>query len=162
VAIHNEDEAFALLFAEHDQKTKTERPAVPAQPAKPGQPPHLPSRGADGGRAFGTPERVEEPTEDVTTDWFTLPELEASDTDPGQQPPFSRIGGTPVPQNVVFYGGLLVIGVAAVWFLAGLAAGLIFYYPPILVVVGLVALVIGITKRGVRGNGRRVAAGKGG
>jgi hypothetical protein len=34
--------------------------------------------------------------------------------------------------------------IAVVWFVAGFAAGIIFYYPPILFLIGLFALVKGI------------------
>jgi hypothetical protein len=37
---------------------------------------------------------------------------------------------------------------AVVWFFAGLAFGYIFFYPPILFIVGLVGFVKGIVNRG--------------
>ncbi len=40
-------------------------------------------------------------------------------------------------------GGLAMIG-AVVWFIAGLAAGYIFFYPPILFVIGLVGFIKGL------------------
>jgi hypothetical protein len=47
--------------------------------------------------------------------------------------------------NAGVIGGLLMILIAVVWFVAGLAAGIIFFYPPILFVLGIVALVKGAT-----------------
>lgn len=41
-------------------------------------------------------------------------------------------------------GGILMMGIAAVWFFAGLAAGYIFFYPPILFVIGLAAFCRGM------------------
>lgn len=41
-------------------------------------------------------------------------------------------------------GGILMMGGAVVWFVVGYQAGYIFYYPPILFVIGVVALVKGL------------------
>jgi hypothetical protein len=41
-------------------------------------------------------------------------------------------------------GGVLMILIAVVWFIAGLAGGIIFFYPPILFVVGLIAIAKGL------------------
>lgn len=43
-------------------------------------------------------------------------------------------------------GGLLAMGGAVVWFIAGLANDVIFFYPPILFVIGLAALGKGLMK----------------
>ncbi|MEM9327472.1 MAG: hypothetical protein AAGA85_17530 [Bacteroidota bacterium] len=48
-------------------------------------------------------------------------------------------------------GGLIMIVIAIVWFFGGLAAGYLFYYPPILLVLGLYALVKGLIKRNYSG-----------
>ena len=40
-------------------------------------------------------------------------------------------------------GGLLMMLIAVVWFIAGLMGGIIFFYPPILFVVGIIAIVKG-------------------
>jgi len=48
-------------------------------------------------------------------------------------------------------GGLAMMGIAAVWFLGGLACGIIFYYPPILFVIGLVGFVRGLFTGNVTG-----------
>ncbi len=41
-------------------------------------------------------------------------------------------------------GGLIMIVIALIWFFAGLDAGYIYYYPPILFVIGLYALIKGL------------------
>lgn len=43
--------------------------------------------------------------------------------------------------------GITVIGVAAVWFVGGLREGIVFFYPPCLAVVGVVAIVNGVVSR---------------
>jgi hypothetical protein len=42
-------------------------------------------------------------------------------------------------------GGLLMMLIAVVWFVLGLAAGRIFFYPPILFVIGIVSIVKGLS-----------------
>ena len=44
------------------------------------------------------------------------------------------------------WGGIAMIAVAVIWFFAGLAAGYIYFYPPILLIAGIVALVKGLSK----------------
>ncbi|HZY86690.1 MAG TPA: hypothetical protein VFE78_17780 [Gemmataceae bacterium] len=41
-------------------------------------------------------------------------------------------------------GGLLMMLIAVVWFVLGLMADRIFFYPPILLVIGLIAVVKGL------------------
>ncbi len=41
-------------------------------------------------------------------------------------------------------GGVLMMLIAVVWFVAGLAAGRIFFYPPILLIIGFVAVCKGL------------------
>lgn len=41
-------------------------------------------------------------------------------------------------------GGLIMIAIAVVWFVLGYAAGLIFFYPPILFLIGLYACLKGL------------------
>jgi hypothetical protein len=48
-------------------------------------------------------------------------------------------------------GGLTMMGIAVLWFVLGLACGIVFYYPPILFVVGLIGLVRGVLTGNVRG-----------
>lgn len=43
-------------------------------------------------------------------------------------------------------GGLLAMLVAVVWFVAGLAADVIFFYPPVLFIIGLVAFFKGLAQ----------------
>ncbi len=42
------------------------------------------------------------------------------------------------------FGGLLMMIIAAVWFFAGLYVGYIFFYPPILFVIGLFGFLKGV------------------
>lgn len=46
--------------------------------------------------------------------------------------------------NAGVIGGLFMIGIAVIWFIVGLMAGWLFYYPPILFVMGIVAIVKGM------------------
>ncbi len=46
----------------------------------------------------------------------------------------------------ILVGILMMIG-AMIWFFVALAAGLIFYYPPILFIIGIVSVVRGILAR---------------
>ncbi len=52
-------------------------------------------------------------------------------------------------------GGVLMMVLGAVWFVGGLAAGYIFFYAPILCVIGLVAFIKGIIDGNVAGGGGR-------
>lgn len=45
-------------------------------------------------------------------------------------------------------GGLLMMIIAAVWFVVGYSAGRIFFYPPILFIIGAIAVVKGVFDRG--------------
>ena len=46
----------------------------------------------------------------------------------------------------VISGILMMVG-AVVWFVVGWASGYIFFYPPILFIIGVVALIKGLTSR---------------
>jgi predicted DNA-binding protein (UPF0251 family) len=48
-------------------------------------------------------------------------------------------------------GGVLMMVIAAVWFIGGLAADRIFFYPPVLFIIGLVGLVKGIIEGNING-----------
>ena len=48
-------------------------------------------------------------------------------------------------------GGIIMIVIAAVWFFGGLAAGYIFYYPPILAVVGIFGVIKGLAEGNMAG-----------
>ena len=41
-------------------------------------------------------------------------------------------------------GGIIMIAIAIIWFFVGLAAGYIFFYPPILFIIGIYALIKGL------------------
>jgi hypothetical protein len=49
--------------------------------------------------------------------------------------------------NAGVVGGLVMILIAVVWFVAGLAVGIIFFYPPILAVIGVIAIIKGCVSR---------------
>jgi predicted Zn-ribbon and HTH transcriptional regulator len=49
-------------------------------------------------------------------------------------------------------GGLLMIAIAAIWFFGGLAAGYVFFYPPILFAIGVYALLKGLITGNLAGN----------
>ena len=46
--------------------------------------------------------------------------------------------------NAGVVGGILMMGIAVVWFIVGLAGGIIFFYPPILFVIGIIAFFKGL------------------
>jgi hypothetical protein len=48
-------------------------------------------------------------------------------------------------------GGLAMMAIAALWFFGGLACGLVFYYPPILFIIGLVGFFRGLFTGNVTG-----------
>ena len=48
-------------------------------------------------------------------------------------------------------GGLAMMGIATVWFIGGLAMGILFYYPPILFVIGLFGFLRGMFSGNVSG-----------
>jgi len=50
----------------------------------------------------------------------------------------------------VISGILMMVG-AVVWFVVGWASGYIFFYPPILFIIGLVAMVKGLAGRSAEG-----------
>lgn len=58
---------------------------------------------------------------------------------------YSRSGGAGTNGSVVT-GILMMVG-AAVWFFGGLAVGVIFFYPPVLFVLGFIALVKGLMSK---------------
>ena len=45
--------------------------------------------------------------------------------------------------NAGVIGGVLMMIIAVVWFVVGLACGILFYYPPILFVIGIIAIIKG-------------------
>lgn len=48
-------------------------------------------------------------------------------------------------------GGLAMMAIAVVWFVAGWMSGYIFYYPPILFIIGLVGLIRGAIQGNITG-----------
>lgn len=54
-------------------------------------------------------------------------------------------------------GGLVMILIAVVWFFVGLACGYIFFYPPILFVIGIYAFLKGIFTRNIAGKQQTTA-----
>lgn len=51
-------------------------------------------------------------------------------------------------------GGILMMGIAAIWFFGGLACDRVFFYPPILFIIGLYAFFKGLTKGNISGEKR--------
>ncbi|WP_157637783.1 hypothetical protein [Flexithrix dorotheae] len=49
------------------------------------------------------------------------------------------------------FGGVLMMVIALVWFFVGLAGDVIFYYPPILFVIGLIGFIRGIFQGNING-----------
>jgi phage FluMu protein Com len=52
-------------------------------------------------------------------------------------------------------GGILMMGIAVIWFVGGLMMDLIFIYPPILFVIGAVGLIKGLADGNMAGKKRR-------
>ena len=52
-------------------------------------------------------------------------------------------------------GGIAMIAIAAIWFFGGLAAGYIFYYPPILALIGIYAVIKGLATGNLSGGKRQ-------
>lgn len=48
-------------------------------------------------------------------------------------------------------GGLLMIAIAIIWFVVGWVNGYIYFYPPILLVIGIYAFIKGIITRNITG-----------
>jgi len=51
-------------------------------------------------------------------------------------------------------GGIAMVVIAVVWFFGGLAAGYIFFYPPILFAIGVFAIIKGAVTGNIAGNKR--------
>ena len=49
-------------------------------------------------------------------------------------------------------GGIMMMAVAAIWFIAGYQAGVFFYYPPIIFAIGIYAFLKGIYTGNISGN----------
>lgn len=48
-------------------------------------------------------------------------------------------------------GGAIMIAIALIWFVVGLFAGYIYFYPPVLFIIGVYALVKGVVKGNLKG-----------
>lgn len=48
-------------------------------------------------------------------------------------------------------GGIIMIAIAVIWFVVGFAAGYIFFYPPILFIIGVYAFIKGMIKGNISG-----------
>ena len=74
-------------------------------------------------------------------------------------------GGAFAPEkaalNYGVLGGILLIVIAAVWFVLGWMAGYIFFYPPILAIIGLFGVVKGMAMGNVAGGGGRRSVARG-
>jgi transposase len=64
---------------------------------------------------------------------------------PGKRERPSKGSDHSISPSVV--GGLLMMLIAVVWFVGGLFFNIIFFYPPILFVIGIIALVKGLVDR---------------
>ena len=91
---------------------------------------------------------------------FTESQLNATST-PGSKPPVlveqkTEDGGFFSLEkkgiNMGVKGGILMIIIAVVWFFGALAAGWIFYYPPILGVIGVYAVIKGLATGNIQGD----------
>lgn len=100
------------------------------------------------------PDRNDDPLGSLKRRLADEDERPRDDDDDG--PPRPRRRPRPAPQrpqrdswgiNAGVGGGLLMMLIAVVWFVAGLFAGIIFYYPPILFIIGLVAFFRGLVNR---------------
>lgn len=52
--------------------------------------------------------------------------------------------------NAGLMGGIVMMAIAVLWFVGGLAAGIIFFYPPIMFFVGLIATISAVLSGGSR------------
>jgi hypothetical protein len=63
---------------------------------------------------------------------------------PRRQPKVAFERGWFGSTNSGVVGGILMMVIAVVWFVLGLMAGWLFYYPPVLLVIGLIAMIKGL------------------
>jgi hypothetical protein len=133
--IDDDEEALNVLLTESSPAKREDR--IEAPPPRPSlEPPSLPRRPPD------EPPVPKKPT------WAKV-----------KQPKRERRGEErrEPPRRVVFeegwfgsvsagaLGGILMMVIAVVWFVVGYAAGRIFFYPPVLFVVGFIAMVRGLS-----------------
>lgn len=66
---------------------------------------------------------------------------------PRREPRRTSGGGSSTSTMAGIFGGLGMMLIAVVWFVAGLYGGILFYYPPVLFVLGIIAFVRGLMGR---------------
>jgi hypothetical protein len=105
-------------------------------------------------------------TASVYPSWYIPPVIKAPSQQnitptPGTQPPVQvdqkkEDGGFFSLEkkgiNMGVLGGILMITIAVVWFFGALAVGLIFWYPPVLALFGVYAVIKGLVTGNIQGN----------
>ncbi len=71
-------------------------------------------------------------------------------TNPGEDRSFFSSEKKGIQKGVL--GGVVMIAIAAIWFFVGYAAGHIYFYPPILFIIGVYAVIKGLTTGNYTGN----------
>jgi hypothetical protein len=122
-----EDEALEVLLAEPPPDQAPPRAAVRAEPPPPDAGPRPPAERPPRRK------RLRDEPRDV-------PNVEKKSRTPAVAFEQGWFGSL----NAGVAGGLLMMVIAVVWFVLGLMADRIFFYPPILLVIGLVAVVKGL------------------
>jgi hypothetical protein len=123
--VNDEEEPLEVLPAEPPAAEAPPREAIRAEPPPPEPAPPRPS----------SPKR-RNPRRDEPRD---LPREERK-----RAPAVAFEEGWFGSINSGVVGGLLMIIIAVVWFVLGLMADRIFFYPPILLVIGLIAIIKGL------------------
>jgi hypothetical protein len=123
-----EDEALNFLLADSPAEKRHLGPEPDAQAATEEEP-----------RRGITPQRKSPPSPATKADKPAQKKAARREEDDGDY------GGPSFAVNPEIITGLLMMGGAAVWFFVGLAAGYIFFYPPILFVLGIVAVARGFS-----------------
>lgn len=82
---------------------------------------------------------------------YRAPPPEKKRRPPSKRKPEKESRGLPIAfeegwfgsMNAGVIGGLLMIVIAIVWFVVGLTGGIIFFYPPVLLIIGIGAMIKG-------------------
>jgi hypothetical protein len=122
-----EEEALEVLLAEPPPDEAPPRSAVRAEPPPPGPEPRPRAEGPSRRK------RLRDEPRDV-------PNVEKRRRVPAVAFEEGWFGSV----NAGVAGGLLMMVIAVVWFVLGLMADRIFFFPPILLVIGLVAIIKGL------------------
>lgn len=130
---------------------------VPTGPAQAGAPPAPARKAPSSGRpplTRGCPQcgqrtPVERSRCDACGTFFTVA-AEAHERE-AQGDPWRGYAPERAAFNLGVVGGLILIGIAAVWFFVGWQMGYIFFYPPILALLGVVALIKGAAEGNLAG-----------